>query len=253
MAEDLVAELAGVAGPRDDDRDPVMGPDPSDQEAEPLELLEARLGRRRPHDLLQRVTARGPLEGHVVELIGGRLDPHLEPLAVGDLAQPDAVVLVAADEAEVVLAEPEHGGVVDHPAGLVAQRRVDDLAHRQLADVAGHDALHERLGVGTQHLPLAQRREVHQRDLLAARPVLGDPALVVEAVGQPVAAVLDEALGQLRGPRVERGLLRQHRRSVGGHAVGDGHREAILRRIHAHVDICHLPGIRWVDVVGTGR
>ena len=47
------------------------------------------------------------------------------------------VVLVAADEAEVVLPEAEHGRVVDHPAGLVAQRRVHDLADRQLARRCG--------------------------------------------------------------------------------------------------------------------
>ena len=134
-----------------------------------------------------------------MQLVGGRLDPHLQPEPVGDLAQPDAVVLVAADEAEVVLAQPEHGGVVDHAAGLVAQRRVDHLADGQLADVAGDHPLHQRLGVGAQHLPLAQRREVHDGQLLAAGPVLGDGALVVEAVRQPVAAVLDEALGQRRG------------------------------------------------------
>ena len=94
-------------------------------------------------------------------------------------------------------AEPEDGRVVDHPAGLVADRRVDDLADRQPADVARDRVLHERLGVRAEHLPLAQRREVHHGGLLAAGPVLGDGALVVEAVRQPVAAVLDEVAGQL--------------------------------------------------------
>ena len=127
----------------------------------------------------------------------------LQPEPLGLLLEPDAVVGVAADEAEVVLAEPEDGGVVDHPAGLVAHRRVADLADGEAADVAGERVLHEHLGVGPEHLPLAQRREVHDDGPLAARLVLGHGALVVEAVRQPVAAVLDDALGERRRARVE--------------------------------------------------
>ena len=36
--------------------------------------------------------------GQVVQLVRARLDPDLEPERVGDLAQRDPVVLVAADE-----------------------------------------------------------------------------------------------------------------------------------------------------------
>ena len=123
MAPDLVAELTRVAGARDDDRDPVVRPDAPDREAEPLEVLERRLRRRRPDDLLQELAALRPLDGDVVELVGRRLHPDLELVAVGELLQPDAVVLVAADEAEVVLAEAVDGRVVDHPARLVADAR----------------------------------------------------------------------------------------------------------------------------------
>ena len=80
-----------------------------------------------------------------------------------------------------------------------------------------------------------------------------DAALVVEAVGQPVTAVLHEALGQLRGLGVKGGLPGQDRLGIGGHAPRDGHREAVLGRVDAHVDICHLPGIRWIDVIRAGR
>ena len=136
MAEDLVAELAGVAGARHHHRRPVVVADAADQEAEPLELLERGLGGRRPDQLLHDLAALGALDGEVVQLVGRGLDPHLQAQSLGQLAQPDAVVLVAADEAEVVVAEPEDRGVVDHAAGLVADRGVDHLPHRQLADVA---------------------------------------------------------------------------------------------------------------------
>ena len=122
-----------------------------------------------------------PLDGDVVEVVGRLLDPHAEPEPLGLLAQPDAAVLGAADPAEVVRAEPEDGPVVEHPAGLVAHRRVDDLAVREPADVARHRRLEERLGVRPEHLELPERREVHDRRPLAARPVLVDGAVVVVA------------------------------------------------------------------------
>ena len=47
-------------------------------------------------------------------------------------------------------------------------------------------------------------------------------------------------------------LLGQLRLGVGGHAVGHGHREAVLGGIHAHVDIGALPCVGGVDVVRAG-
>ena len=111
----------------------------------------------------------------------------------------------------------------------------------------------ERLGVRPEHLPLAQRGEVHHGGLLAAGPVLGDAALVVVAVRQPVAAVLDEALGQLARARVEGGLLGQHWLGLRGHAMGDRRREAVLGRVDANVDVGDLPPVGGIDVVGAGR
>ena len=51
---------------------------------------------------------------------------------------------------------------------------------------------------------------------------------------------------------MERRLLGQLRLGVGGHAVGHGHREAVLGGIHAHVDIGALPCVGGVDVVRAG-
>ena len=197
------------------------------------------------HDL----AALGTLYRHVVQLVGGGLDPHLQVEPLGQLLQPHARIRVAADEAEVVVAEPEDGGVVDHAAGLVADRGVDHLPDREPARVARDRHLDQRLGVRAEHLPLAQRREVHDHGLLAARPVLVDRALGVVALGQPVAAVVHEALGELAGARVERRFLGQHWLCLRGHAVGDGRREAVLGRVNAHVDVGDVPAVGRVDVV----
>ena len=253
MAPDLVAELAGVAGARDDDRDPVGRADPPDQQPEPAQLLQPRLGRRRPDDLAEDLAAPRTLHGEVVELVGRGLHPGPHRLGLGQRGQVDAGVGVADDEAEVVIAEAVDGGVVEHAAGLVADRGVGDLADRELAHVAGHRALHQRLRVGPQHLELAQRREVHDHRRLAAGPVLGDRALALVAVRQPVAPVLDQVAGQRRGAGVKRGFLGHHGFSLRGDAVGDRHREPVLRPVDADVDVGDLPAVGGVDVVGARR
>ena len=224
-----------------------------DDEAKPLELVDRGLRLRGPDELAHDRAALGALDGEVVQLIGRGLDVGLEAEAVGEVLQPDAVVGVAADEAEVVVAQAEDGGVVDHAAGLVADRGVDDVADGQAAGVAGDRVLDERLGVGSEDLPLAQGGEVHDDGLLAAGPVLGDGALVVVAVGQPVPAVLHEALGQRARARMERRLLGQHGLCLRGDAVGDRHREAVLGGVDAHVDVGELPAVRRVDVVRARR
>ncbi len=117
--------------------------------------------------------ARGrPLDADVVQVVGRLLHPDAQPEPLGLLAQPDAVVLGAADEAEVVGRDPEDRAVVEHAARLVAHRRVDDLPVGEPPDVAGHRRLHQRLGVRAEDLELPQRREVHHGRLLAAGPVL---------------------------------------------------------------------------------
>ena len=80
--------------------------------------------------------------------------PVAEPL--GQLAQPHAVVLIAAHDPEQVGTKPEHGDIVEHAAGLGAHGRVHHLAHVELADVAGERSLQQGLGVGTGHLELPQ-------------------------------------------------------------------------------------------------
>ena len=149
--------------------------------------------------------------------------------------------------------QPVDGGVVEHPAGLVADRRVGHLADRQLAGVARDRSLHQELGVGADDLPLSKRREVHDRGPLPAGPVLGDRALALEAVRQPVAAVLDEVAGQLRRARVKGGFFGHDGVGLRGDAVGDGQREPVLGPVDADVDVRDLPAVGRIDVVGAGR
>ena len=175
MAEELVAELARIAGARGDQRQSLRAAETADREAEPLELGERRLRGRRPDDLRQDLARGRPLDGDVVEVVRRLLHPDAQPEPLGLLAQPDPVVLGAADEAEVVRCDPEDGAVVEHSAGLVAHRRVDDLSVGEPPDVAGHRRLHQRLGIGAEDLELPQRREVHHGRLLAAGPVLVRP------------------------------------------------------------------------------
>src|SRR3954453_6212574 len=100
VAPDLVAELAAVARARDDERDPVVAADPADEEAEPLELLELRLRRRGPDDLLEDVAAARALDGDVVQLVGRRLDEDpLEAEPLGGRLGVDAGGRVAAGRA----------------------------------------------------------------------------------------------------------------------------------------------------------
>ena len=253
MAEDLVAELAGIAGARHDDRRPVEVADAPDREVEPGELGEARLRRRRPDHLLEDGAALWPLHRDVVQLVGRGFDPGLEAALGRQVAQPFAVIFIAADQPEIVRPQPEHRAIVEHPAGRIAHRGIDHLPHRQLADVAGAGGLQQGLGVGAQHLELAQGRQVGHRRGLAAGMVFGDGAVIAVPAGQPEAAIVDEAAGGRGGARVEGGLAGQHRFGIGSHAEGDRFREVVAGVVDADMDVGRRPAVGRVDVVGTGR
>ena len=70
VAEDLIAKLSRVAGPRNDHWDPVVVANPAYEETEPLQILKWRLGLGRPNDLLQNVATGRALNGNVVQLVG---------------------------------------------------------------------------------------------------------------------------------------------------------------------------------------
>ena len=214
MAEDLVPELARVAGPRDDDRRSLRLVDASHEEPEPSELARSWVGWPGVQTNRWRISRLfGPCTAMLCSCVDRGLHVHVdEPEAFGLFLQPDAHGIVACHEPEVVLAEAEHRALVDHAAVVVADRRVDDLAHRKATRVARDHGLGERLRVGAEHLELAQGGEVHDRRPLATCPVLGHGALAVEVARQPVARVLDDVAGERLPARLERGLLREHRR-----------------------------------------
>ena len=253
MAEHFVAQLAGIAGPRDDNGSAVEIADAADGEAEPLQLGDAGLRRRRPHHLLQDLAARRALDREVVQLVGRGAHPRPQAELLPQLAQHEAARLVAADEAEVVLAQAEDRAVVEHAAGLVAHGGIDHLPFRQLAHVARHRALQQRLGIGPGHLELAQGREVDHHRALSGRPVFADRPFVVEAARQPVAAILREVARERGEARMERGFLGHLSLCIGSPAEGHRAREALLGRIGADVDRRRVPAVGGVDVVRAGR
>ncbi|MND80976.1 hypothetical protein D3C80_727600 [compost metagenome] len=252
VAPDLVAQLAGVAGARDHHRAAVVVAQTADQEAEPAELFQLGLAGRGPDHLAEQLAAQRALHGDVVDLLGGRLDPHLHAELLRLLAQPVAGEVLAAHPAEAVRSQTQQGAVVEHAAVLVAHRRVDHLADRQLAHVAGQAVVEQRLGVRAEHLELAQRGQVHHRHPLAAAVVFLEGAEARIVGRRPPAAVVDEVAGQRAGTGVEAALAGQHRVGVGGLAGGHGHAEALLGGIHADVDVGGLPAVGRVDVVRAG-
>ena len=127
MAEYFVAKLTRKASPRDDERNAVKINDPGNGEAEPLELVDCRLCRRRPDHLLKDVPACRALDGNVVKLVRRRLHPDIELHFFGLFAEPFTAEVAAADPAEIVGTEPVKCSVVDHRPSVVAHSRIDAL------------------------------------------------------------------------------------------------------------------------------
>ena len=240
MAPHLVAELARVARARDDDRDPVVRPDAgrrgSGTSGGPratvcvggVQTIFFRISR-----LAGPCTARlwsWSVEGLIQTLSSCRSASSLSQMP--SYSSPPT-------KRKLSWPEPVDGRVVDHPARLVAERRVRDLSDREPARVARDRRLDQRLRVGAEHLPLAERREVHDRRFLPARPVLRDRSLVVEAMRKPVPAVLGEALRQLARPRVE--VVSR---------VSTGSASAVTRRAIAVENVCSAGYTRtWTSVI----
>ena len=132
---------------------------------------------------------------------------------------------VGADHHEAIAREPRHRAVDPHAAGLVADRRIDDLAELGV-DVRHDESVQHGEGVGALDGELAHERHVEQPDPLAHRPVLGLDERVV-----PLAAPGLHHLRQLVGAAGEeqRPLPAGRRVEVG--AVGD---EALVHRGTPH-------------------
>ncbi len=252
VAEDLVAQFAGITGARNHQGRAVERADPAHGEAEPGQFLQRRLGRSSPDELLQDVPRLRPLHRDIAKLVGRVPNPGLHALALGDLAHMDARQIVAADPTEIVLTQPVNRAVVDHPAMLVADGGVDDLSDAELLHVARHAHLHQRLGIGAGNLVFAQGRQVHDDGFVAAGPIFGDGAVVVELVWQPVAVVFHEVAGVPGEAGMEARFLRLLDGAVSGHAEPHGSLEVFLGGIGADLNVGRVPAIGRIDIAGAG-
>ncbi len=252
MAEDLITKLAGIAGPADDHRGAVEAVQAADGQAEPAQFLDRRLGGRRPDDLLEDVARQRSLNRHVAVMVGRGPHPGVQPALLGLFPEPEARLVVAADPAEVRLAQPEDGAVVYHAAVVVTHRGIDDAAHGQLLHVARDAKLHQRLGIRPRHFVFAQGRQVHDDGLLARGPVFGGGAVVRHLVRQPVAVVFDEVARMACEAVVESGLLRLFQISPRCFAPANGALEIFGLVIEPHLDVGRVPAVGRVDIAGAG-
>jgi len=114
-----------------------------------------------------------------VQVVGGVLDPDPVEVQAGRPSWRSQVPVVPRRRrrsGNVVRAEPEHRRVVEHPAGLVADRGVDDLGRWRACECCGLTAACSSASAsGAHHLELAQTGTGPSPPApLAARPVLVD-------------------------------------------------------------------------------
>ncbi len=122
-------------------------------------------------------------------------DLHVEPDGV--LREP-AQARVGRRPAINVFFQPRHRAVVDHFAVLVAPRRVNHLAHRNLSHVARDDAIDQSRCIFSRDSILEQRRDIDQRGgiangvvlvvvmgLVRADRIVARPFAVVQAFAKP--------------------------------------------------------------------
>ena len=252
MAEDFIAKLTGIARARHHQGRAGRSAQTRDGKPEPAKLGHRGLRRRSPDDPAEKLTRVRALNGDVVQLVGRGAHQHLQPQLFRLIAQPDAAVIVAADPAEIVLAQPEQRPVIDHAAVFIAHGGIDDLPLRQLFHVAGQAVLHQGLGIRPGHLPLAQGRKVDHGNLLAAGPVFGNRALAV-GLGQPVSLVFHHVARQRRGAGMKTGFLAHLRLRIGGGTPGNSAREFFFVRIGPDMNVSRVPAVASGRVIRAGR
>ena len=192
VGPEFEAEIAGVAGARDADRDAAQ------VDARHAEVLE----RRRAERLEYRPG------GWALQRKGGDT---VRDVADVDL-QADGVVLQPAQvgfggrHAEELLVEASDGAIVDHLAGVIAPGRIEHLADTRLEHVAGDDEVEEPRGIAAPHQVLVERRDVKQRRCRADHVVF---ALVRQLVGAGDDVACPTPPGMARAER--RGALVERR------------------------------------------
>ena len=177
VAEDLVAELARVAGAGDPGGHPpdvhLMG-----EEAEVAELLDLLVDEVGEH-----LAGARPLELDVGEALRDRLD--VDGHAGDDVVEVIEVGVERGDHPAARVGEFEDGAVADHLAVLVAEGGIPDLPVLEAGHVVREDAVGGRERVAAVEVPLAKRRLVPDADVAANGMVLGQR--VAEVTG-PVPA-----------------------------------------------------------------
>jgi len=169
--EQFVAELAGIAGAADQH---FLAQQREMPELEILELVERRPELRAQHLARQRALQ--------IDFPGLRRKIGQLPAAAPPLEYREIIGCGGGvdDDEKTVGGEPEDDEVVDHPAAVVEQEPVlaaPDGYFRHGQGQRGVEAAGDRVA-GEQKF--AHMADVEQRDLLAAMPVLGDDAAVVD-------------------------------------------------------------------------
>ena len=182
---DLVADLAGPAGPADDDGDPV------------------ELGRERPVvlDVVDRGAEQGPhrvlglgaLDLDRVDL--GLADGDVQAGVDRDAARPQAGIAVGQRQPPAVLLDAQQDRVVDDAAVLGRDDHVLALADGALGQVAAGQRVRERRGVRPGDLDDPLHRDVPHRHVVEQRPVLLDRVGVVARQVHVVVDVVGAAAG----------------------------------------------------------
>ena len=184
LGEDLVAELARVAGARDP-RGHLADVHLVGEEAEVAEALDVLVDEVGEHLARAR-----PLELDVRELLGDWLDRDVQ--AGHDLEHVVEVGVERGDHPGARVRELEDRAVADHLPILVAEGRVADLTDLQPEHVVGADPVGRGERVRAAEVPFAQRRLVPHADALADGVVLGDR---VAELGRPVPVLPLHELG----------------------------------------------------------
>ena len=251
MTENLIPQLAGIAGARHHQRRTTRPAQPRHGKAEPAQFRHRRLHGCGPDDPLQNLAAVRPLHRDVVQLVGRGPHQHLQPQLFHLIAQPDPAVIIAADPAEIVLPQPVQRAVVDHPAMLIAHRRIDHLPHSQFLDVPRQAILQQGLAVRPGYFPLPQRRQVDHHGLFAAGPVFGKHPLAV-SLRQPIALIFHHVARQSGCAGMKGGLFAHLGLRVRGRAPCDSAREFFGGTISADMNVGRVPAVARRGIIRAG-
>ena len=194
---DLVAEVAGVAGPRDRHRPRADGARGDAEERQPCDR------RNEPAEQVARAWA---LDGEGPDIQAHVLDAHAQ--APDSIGQVRVVRLRRGEQVVVPPATLDHA-ILEHEAALVEPGRVLRSLRRAGANVAGQDAGEEAFCVRPRDPVLEERRGVEDARRVADREVLElvrDLVAVGRQVPRPVvpqAGLVERAEAVVEGRRVD--------------------------------------------------